>query len=224
MVWQCVASSCNIFILTIRTTAVAQLQGHFKELLMTDSSAVGKKNKKKPLSTNSSGEQHQHFTNQHTSAAAVPSWCVAVLPSLLWPDVLKVPNKGAEITMSPMRAPQCLDLLPPRGPQTQHMSHQQRHWTCMACLVWGQCLSVTTSLLSDTPKGHLHVFAGHVVVVLKDRRDALFLLGELRTVRASTYNASMSHYLMSQHGRVCLQTGGNMTVAHSLIYPDAASG
>ena len=48
MVWQCVASSCNIFILTIRTTAVAQLQGHFKELLMTDSSAVGKKNKKNP--------------------------------------------------------------------------------------------------------------------------------------------------------------------------------
>lgn len=140
MVWQCVASSnlclrldCKIFIFTVHTTAVAQLQGHFKKGRWKRA-LLWQIKKKNPLSTNSTGEPHQHFTNQHTSAAAVPSWCVFILPSSLWLDVLKVPNKGPKSQWAPWGLPNVWICCHPEDAK-RNTCHTNKD-TRLAWLVW----------------------------------------------------------------------------------------
>lgn len=77
--------------------------------------------------------------------------------------------------------------------ETQSAAHvTPTRTTRTACLMWEHHYPMTRLLLSDKLKGHSHVFAGHVVVVVKDWWDALLILGQLQTITISWYQISMA--------------------------------
>lgn len=137
----------------------------------------------KPLSTNSKCDLRQRVRVIQGDHVIRASW---------WRDhatfinrsAINTNNKGQKSRQNQTWSPKMRICFPPEDTECSACITPTRT-TRTACLVWERHYPVTRLLLSDKLKGHSHVFVGHVVVVVKDRWDALLILRQLQTTTIS---------------------------------------